>query len=470
MPIACHLTRACTHCTVRVLRFRRADARVPNRLENGTQGNEMSGIASPTPVLDRRSGFPIESIRALFPALHREPPFIFFDNAAGAQVPQIVLDAVNQHLVERNVQRGGRYRHSQQVDATIARARESVGVFLNARDPSEIAFGMNATSFIRIVSLAMGQTLQERNEIIVTDMDHEANIATWLALQREGAKFLWWKMRDDGNLHPEDLKPLLSSRTRLVACTVASNALGSIVDVAVAAKFVHEAGAEIFLDCVHYGPHAVMDVQAFDCDYLVCSGYKIFSPHMGFLWGRRKLLEKLPTFREDFIPDEPPGKIEAGTFIYENVAGMDAAVSYLETLGKTLGDSETDGQATSKRANLVRAMTAIRSYEESLSLELLRILRECGATIYGVREDHRVHERVPKVCFNLKSISPARVTETMADADIGIRDGHMYTPRLMKRFGLSQDSGVVRISAVHYNTMEEIHRFGELLLDLSKHE
>ena len=149
----------------------------------------MSGVANPTPVVDRRSRFPIESIRPLFPALHREPSFIFFDNAAGAQVPQIVLDAINEHLVERNVQRGGRYRHSQQVDATIARARESVGVFLNARDPSEIAFGMNATSFIRIVSLAIGQTLQERNEIIVTDMDHEANVATWLALQREGATF-----------------------------------------------------------------------------------------------------------------------------------------------------------------------------------------------------------------------------------------------------------------------------------------
>jgi len=301
---------------------------------------QMNDIANSAPVLDRRSAFPVESIRALFPALHRDPSFIFFDNAAGAQVPQIVLDAVNQHLVERNVQRGGRYRHSQQVDAIIARARESVSVFLNARDPSEIAFGMNATSFIRIVSLAIGQTLQERNEIVVTDMDHEANVATWLALQREGAKFQWWKMRDNGNLHPEDLKPLLSSRTRLVACTVASNALGSIVDVAAAAELAHEAGAEIFLDSVHYGPHAVMDVQAFDCDYLVCSGYKIFSPHMGFLWGRRQLLEKLPTFREDFIPDEPPGKIEAGTFIYENVAGMDAAVSYLENLGRTLEDGE----------------------------------------------------------------------------------------------------------------------------------
>jgi cysteine desulfurase family protein (TIGR01976 family) len=433
-------------------------------------GGQMSGTPTGGTLSQTNLRFPIETVRSSFPALHLDPAFIFLDNAAGAQVPQIVLNAINQHLVERNVQRGGRYPRSQQVDATIARARESVAVFLNARDPSEIAFGMNATSFIRIVSLAIGQTLQERNEIIVTDMDHEANVATWLALGREGAKFLWWKMRDDGILHPDDLKPLLSSRTRLVACTVTSNALGSIVDVAAAAKLVHEAGAEMFLDCVHYGPHAVIDVQAFDCDYLVCSGYKIFSPHMGFLWGRRKLLEKLPTFREDFIPDEPPGKIEAGTFIYENVAGMDAAISYLENLGKTLRDGEGDGQSTSKRANLVRAMTAIRSYEESLSLELLRILRECDATIYGVREDQRVHERVPTLCFNLKKTFPAKVTETMAGAGIGIRDGHMYAPRLMKRLGLSQDSGVVRISAVHYNTMEEMHRFAEVLLDLSKHE
>ena len=430
----------------------------------------MSGIANPSSVLDRPSGFPVESIRALFPALQREPGFIFFDNAAGAQVPQIVLEAVNRHLVERNVQRGGRYRHSQQVDQIIGRARESVAALLNARDPSEIAFGMNATSFIRIVSLAIGQTLRGRNEIIVTDMDHEANVATWLALEREGAKFQWWKMRDDGNLHPEDLKPILSTKTRLVACTAASNALGSIVDVASAARLVHEAGGEIFLDCVHYAPHAAIDVQSFDCDYLVCSGYKIFSPHMGFLWGRRELLKKLPTFREDFIPDEPPGKIEAGTFIYENVAGMDAAVSYLENLGKTLRAGKEDDQLDSRRSHIVRAMTAIRSYEESLSLEFLRVLRESGATIYGVGEDHRVHERVPTLCFNLKKTSPAKVTERMADAGIGIRDGHMYTPRLMKRLGLRQDSGVVRVSAVHYNTMEEMRRFADVLLNLSRHE
>ena len=220
---------------------------------------------------------------------------------------------------------------------------------------------MNATSFIRLVSLAIGQTLGGRNEIVVTDMDHEANVATWLALERIGARFSWWKMREDGNLHVDDLIPLVSSTTRLVACTLTSNALGSIVDVAAAAKVAHAVGAEIFLDAVHYGPHGLIDVQAFDCDYLVCSGYKIFAPHMGFLWGRRELLEKLPTFREDFIPDEPPGKIEAGTFIYENVAGMEAAVAYLDGLGRSMAGTATD----SRRAALERALGAIRAYEES---------------------------------------------------------------------------------------------------------
>jgi cysteine desulfurase family protein (TIGR01976 family) len=413
--------------------------------------------------------FSIEAIRSFFPALHRPPAFTFFDNAAGAQIPQVVFDAIHHHLLECNVQRGGRYARSQAVDATIASARQSVADFLNARDASEIAFGMNATSFIRLISLAIGQTLGQRNEIIVTDMDHEANVATWMALEKEGAKLIWWRMGEDGNLHTDDLKPLVSSKTRLVACAVASNSLGSVVDVAGAAKIAHEAGAEVFLDCVHYGPHGQMDVQAFDCDYLVCSGYKIFGPHMGFLWGRRELLQKLPTFREEFIPDEPPGKIEAGTFIYENVAGMDAAISYLESLGKREQPGGGGATKDSKRVNLARAMQNIRAYEESLSLEMLQVLHDCGAKVYGLAEKNRVHDRVPTLCFNLPNVAPAKVTEAMARAGIGIRDGHMYAPRLMKRLGVRRESGVVRASLVHYNTMDEIHSFGNALLELTKH-
>jgi cysteine desulfurase family protein (TIGR01976 family) len=416
------------------------------------------------PEVPQAVNFPVENVRANFPALSRTPGFIFFDNAAGAQVPQMVLDAVNHHLLECNVQRGGRYAKSREVDEMILRARHSVADLVNARDASEIAFGMNATSFIRLVSLAIGQTLGERNEIVVTDMDHEANVATWLALERSGAKFRWWKMRDDGNLHVDDLVPLVTSTTRLVACTLASNAIGSIVDVAAAARVAHRVGAELFLDAVHYGPHGLIDVQAFDCDYLVCSGYKIFAPHMGFLWGRRELLEKLPTFREDFIPDEPPGKIEAGTFIYENVAGMDAAVRYLEMLGRSM--SQESEKPQSRRAALQGALASIRTYEGSLSRELLRVLKDCGATIYGVADSQRIGERVPTVCFNLPGLVPASVTEALAKQDIGVRDGHMYSPRLMKRLGLTKESGAVRASLVHYNTLEEVHKLESALAKL----
>ena len=417
------------------------------------------------PKSEARPKFPVESLRTQFPALKHAAPFIFFDNAAGAQIPQIVFDAINRHLLVCNVQRGGRYWQSQEVDATIDRGRRSVADLLGAHDPSEVAFGMNATSFIRLVSLAIGQSLGARNEIIVSEMDHEANIATWMALEPLGAKFHLWKMRDDGNLHSEDLWPLLSAKTRLVACTVTSNALGSIVDVPAIAKFTHDAGAELFLDCVHYGPHGLIDVHAWGCDYLACSGYKIFAPHMGFMWGKRALLEKLPTFREDFIPNEPPGKIEAGTFIYENVAGMTAAIEYLELVGKQLG---SNGGSSSRRANLITAMAAIREYEEELSIEVLDALEKSGATIYGIRQKERVGERVPTFCFNLPRVSPQVVTEEMARAGIGIRDGHMYAPRLMKRLSLTMDSGAVRASLVHYNTSEEIQRFSDVLQKLSK--
>jgi cysteine desulfurase family protein (TIGR01976 family) len=422
------------------------------------------------PMTNNSAAFPVESVRSQFPALHCTPPFIFLDNAAGAQIPQNVLDAVNRHLLECNVQRGGRYAKSQEVDATIARGRESVADLLNAYDPNEVALGMNGTSFIRLVSDAIGQTLGERNEIVLTDLDHEANIATWLALQRYGAKFVWWKIREDANLHIEDLARLVNAKTRLVACPVASNALGSIVDVAAAAKIAHAVGAEIFLDCVHYGPHGLIDVKAWETDYLVCSGYKIFSPHMGFLWGRLELLRKLPTFREDFIPDEPPGKIEAGTFIYENVAGMEAAVNYLAELGRTLKMDKAGNSVGTRRENLVCAMTAIQEYESFLSKEMLRVLKKSGATIYGVSDDHRLADRVPTLCFNLPNVSPATVTETMARAGIGIRDGHMYSPRLMRRLGLSTDSGAVRASLVHYNTIEEIGAFEGVVQGLSKRQ
>ena len=420
------------------------------------------------PVSDSSAGgrsiaraFPIEDVRRQFPALARAGRFVFFDNAAGAQIPAAVHDAVSDHLVARNVQRGGPYRQSREVDAGIARARESVAAFVNARGADEISFGLNATSFIRAISLAIGQTLDARPEIVVSDLDHESNVATWLALQRAGARIVWWQARiggDGARLDAADLEPLLSARTRLVACTMASNATGTTVDVAEVARRAHAVGAEVFLDAVHYAPHGPIDVQALDCDYLVCSGYKIFAPHMGFAWCRREAINRLPTFREDFIPDVTPDKLEAGTYAYENVAGMDAAIGYLEAIGRG-----ADGAGLSRVDALGAAMSAIAEYERGLSRRLLDEAQSiAGVTVHGVASRDRLHERVPTLCFNVAGRDAAAVADALAARDIGVRSGHMYAPRLMARLGLAPH-GAVRASLVHYNTAAEIERFAAAL-------
>ena len=397
--------------------------------------------------------------------LERDAPFVFFDNAAGAQIPATVLEAVTDHLSTRNVQRGGPYRHSREVDAMIASARDSVAAFVNARSADEIAFGLNATSFIRSISLAIGQTLGSRPEIVVSELDHEANVATWLALERAGARIVWWRPDSAGRLNPADLQSLLTERTRLVACTVASNATGTIVDVTDVARRAHAVGAEVFLDAVHYAPHASIDVQVFDCDYLVCSGYKIFAPHMGFAWCRRESINRLPTFREDFIPDVTPDKLEAGTYAYENVAGMDAAVAYLEHLGRSVS-ADAAADAVSRTAAVRTAMLAIAEYERTLSAALLDEMTAIpGMTVHGVTDRHRLHERVPTLCFSVSGRDSAAIAAGLAARDIGVRSGHMYSPRLIERLGLSP-AGAVRASLVHYNTPAEIARFGAALREV----
>src|SRR5476649_867403 len=363
--------------------------------------------------------FPVADLRRRFPALELATPFIFFDNAAGAQVPETVLAAVADHLLMRNVQRGGPYRQSREVDAMIARARESVAAFVNARGADEIAFGLNATSFIRSISLAVGQALGSRPEIVVSDLDHESNIATWLALERAGARIVWWHARvgeDGARLHTADLEPLLTERTRLVACTIATNATGSIVDVADVARRAHAVGAEVFLDAVHYAPHGPIDVQALDCDYLVCSGYKVFAPHIGFAWCRREAINRLPTFREDFIPDVTPDKLEAGTYVYENVAGMEAAVAYLEDLGRGhLARVGVPEEGVVRSVTIRAAMFMIAEYERTLSDTMLDALETVpGLTVHGVTDRARLHERVPTFCFSVNGREASAIAEGLA--------------------------------------------------------
>jgi cysteine desulfurase family protein (TIGR01976 family) len=414
-----------------------------------------------------QSPFPIDDVRGRFPALARAGKFLFFDNGAGSQIPDTALETVADHLLTRNVQRGGPYRQSREVDAGIARARESVAAFVNARTADEIAFGLNATSFIRAISLAVGQTLESRPEIVVSEIDHEANIATWLALRRAGARIVWWRRNAGdplGPIHPEDLEPLLSERTRLVACTVASNATGTLVDIADVARRAHAVGAEVFLDAVHYAPHGPIDVQALDCDYLVSSGYKVFAPHMGFAWCRREAIHRLPTFREDFIPDVTPDKLEAGTYAYENVAGMDAAVHYLEDLGRRFLGGE--GRSASRRRALRAAMDRIADYERQLSKALLEEVESIpGLKVLGITDRNRLRERVPTLCFTVAGRDSGAIAAGLAAREVGVRSGHMYSPRLMSQIA-SLPAGAVRASLVHYNTFDEISRFGAALREV----
>jgi len=403
--------------------------------------------------------FPIDTIRAQFPALSHSRGTIFFDNAAGAQLPSRVIEAVKDHLVHRMVQRGGPYTLSREVDDVINRARQAVADLVNAGDPNEIVFGLNGTSFMRLVSQTIAQQHNgsSRDEIIVTELDHEANISVWLELQKSGFTVRFWPVPNrTPRLDLQDLVPMLSNRTRLVAVTWASNATGSLVDIAGVAEAAHRVGAEVFVDAVHYLPHGPIDVQDADIDYMACSVYKAFAPHMGFGWGRKQCLDRLPAFREYFIPDAAPYKFEIGTYVYENVAGLVAAVDYLEDLGRCCGAKGHRRQA------LHHAMSAIRDHEMTLSERMLSgFEKNPSVRLYGLRKPS---ERTPTFCFTLDGISPADVCEKAARAGYGIRYGHLYCPRLIRRLGLSEDVGAVRASLVHYNNTDEVDGFLNVFL------
>ena len=400
--------------------------------------------------------FPIQAIRSQFPALNESRGTIFFDNAAGAQLPARVIDAVTDHLVHRMVQRGGPYALSREVDDVIERARAAVADLVNAPDPNEIVFGLNGTSFMRLVSQAIAEPRDGRHEIIVTELDHESNISVWLELRKRGYTVRFWSVAENiPRLDVKDLVPLLSHKTRLVAVTWASNATGSLVDIAAGARAAHDAGAEIFVDAVHYLPHGPIDVQSAGIDYMACSTYKAFAPHMGFGWGRKQSLDNLPAFREYFIPDAAPYKFEIGTGIYENVSGLLAAIEYLEDVGRRCGASGDRPQA------IRHAMQAIRDYEMSLSERMLAGLEKIPAIrVYGLRKPP---DRTPTFCFTVEGMSPAAVCERVGRRGYAVRYGHLYCPRLIKRLGLSEDVGAIRASLVHYNTADEIDGFGEAL-------
>nr|MBN1229686.1 cysteine desulfurase-like protein [Anaerolineae bacterium] len=340
-------------------------------------------------------------------------------------------------------------------DQTIDAARQAAADFLNAA-PSEVIFGPNMTTLTFQVSRSIGRTLDAGDEIVVTRMDHDANIAPWLLLARDHDLIVRWVDFDveTGLLHIEQLADTLNSRTRLVACVYASNALGTINDIRQVTALAHSVGAMTYIDAVQYAPHDLVDVRSLDCDFLACSAYKFFGPHVGLLYGKAEHLTRLPAYKVRPASDEIPDRWETGTKNHEGMAGVTAAVDYLASLG---GD-----RSASRRERIVSGMCAIKGYERGLSLRLIEGLMAIrGVMVRGITDPEQVHSRVPTVIFTVDGKHPAEVAAALGGQGIYVWDGNYYAQAVMERLGLEDCGGMVRVGAVHYNTHDEVNRFLE---------
>jgi cysteine desulfurase family protein (TIGR01976 family) len=410
-------------------------------------------------------------IRAQFPALQKKA--IFLDNPAGTQVSRRTIERMNAYLVECNANHDGAFATSRQSDALVDEARAAAADFLNASRPQEIVFGPNMTSLTFNLSRSLARWLNPGDEIVITRLDHDANITPWAMMAEDrGCRLRWVDFNpEDGHLDLGELEAALSGRPRLLAVGYASNALGTINPLAKIIPLARQAGALVFVDAVQYAPHGPIDVQGLDPDFLVCSAYKFFGPHAGILFGKYELLEALPAYRVRPAPATPPGKFETGTANFEGIAGVLGALEYLEWLGETFGAdfSERYGESFSgRRLRFKQAMAAIRAYEFDLTRALLEVLEETpGVTVHGPRDLRRLEERVPTVSFTIKGWHPRQVAAALDQRGIYVWDGNYYALSVTERLGLEESGGMVRVGPVHYNTAEEIERFGEALREVA---
>ena len=411
-------------------------------------------------------------IRAQFPSLNC--PAIFLDNPGGTQVAGTVLNRISNYLTHTNANHDGAFTTSRLSDALIEEARAAMADLLVASRPEEIVFGPNMTSLTFNLSRSLARTWKRNDAIVVTRLDHDANITPWvLAAEERGCKVLWVDFHpEDGTLDLEDMKKALEGKPRLVAVGYASNALGTINPVNKIIQMAHDAGALVYVDAVQYAPHGPIDVQKLQCDFLICSSYKFFGPHAGVLYGRYELLDSLTAYKVRPAPKNPPGKFETGTGNHEGIAGILGAVEYLSWVGKTFGNELAVGLAgmdyTDRQLTLKLAMIAIRAYEFELSRSLLETLEETpGVQIYGLRDIQRLEERVPTFAFTMKGRHPRRVAEELDKANIYAWDGNYYALAVTERLDLEASGGMIRVGAVHYNTLAEIARLREVLGKIS---
>lgn len=412
----------------------------------------------------------LSPFRSQFPALslaHRGNPMIFFDNPGGTQVPEQVIQYTTDYLRRSVANTHGAFPTSQRTDAVIEECHAGLAALLGG-EPEEIVLGANMTSLTFAISRSLAREWQAGDEIIVTRLDHDANVSPWvLAAQDRGVTVQYVDVDvEDCTLVMSDFERLLSPKTKLVAVGWASNAVGTINPVHKIVSMAHDVGALCYVDAVQSVPHIPCDVKALDADFVACSAYKFFGPHVGVLWGKRQHLERLHAYKVRPAPETLPSRWETGTQNFEGQAAINGALEYLGGLG--IGYMEQYDEFISdlygQRASLLSAMHAIADYERDLGQHLLTGLQAInGVTIYGITEPERSHERVPTVTFRKHGIHPRQIAENLGHEGIAVWDGHYYALNIAERLGVADDGGMVRVGLAHYNTRQEVDRLLNLV-------
>lgn len=408
----------------------------------------------------------IQWVRGQFPSLKQlvnGHPAAFLDAPAGTQVPRQVIDAVRDYFENSNANTCGAFATSQRTDAMIAGARAAMADFFNC-DPAEVFFGPNMTTITFALARGIGRDLQPEDEIVVTTLDHDANVAPWRSLEERGVVIRQVDIREeDCTLDLDDFRRKITPRTKLIAVGYASNAVGTINPVREIVRLAHDAGALAFIDAVHYAPHGSIDVRALDCDFLACSPYKFFGPHMGCIYGKRELLMRFRPYKVRPAPEALPDRWETGTQIHEGLAGVTAAVDYIAELGR-----RADPSAANRRAALISGHHAMREYEMNLAARMIRGLLEIpGLHFCGIADPARFDMRVPTVGVRLANHTPLECAKFLGERGIFTWDGNYYALNLTERLGVEKSGGLLRIGLVHYNTADEVDRLLAALGELA---
>lgn len=404
--------------------------------------------------------FDVEEVRRQFPALSEQfdgRPAVFFDNPGGTQAHGSVIEAMVDYLTRRNSNTHGQFETSRRTDAVIEGAHGAVADLLGC-EADEIVFGNNMTSLAFHVSRSLAGELGPGDEVLVTRLDHDANVMPWaLAAEERGARVRWADVDvESGTLDMEDVRRQITAETKLVAVGYASNATGTVNDVGTIMGWAGEAGALTFVDAVQYAPHGLIDVKALGCDFLACSSYKFFGPHSGQLYGKREQLERLEAYRVRPAGDRPPDKWETGTQNHEGMAGVTAAIDYLAGLGVEYGGA---GPAESRRRKLEAAWQVIGAYERMLTERLIEgLLSVPGIRIYGLTERADMGRRVATVALRKRGTTPAQLARALAEENIFAWDGNFYALSVSERMGVEGSGGWLRLGLAHYNTVDEIER------------